>query len=252
MSDGFRSRLAAGEALVGTFVKSHDANVAEVLAGTGLDFLLADLDHSSLALRDLEGIVRAAALHSVPVVARLGRSDLELAGRVLDAGAAGIQVAEVDSAETIRAARELASYPPAGRRSLSLSTRAARFGREPAGDYLERAGREVAVIGQIESVDGIEALPSLVETGAGDAWFVGVLDLSASVGLAGRFDHPDVRAALDRAAATIVGAGARLGVFAANAEDARSWRERGATMIAVSSDYSLLAGAACDLRNQFG
>ena len=246
-----RSRLASGEPLLGTFVKSHDAALAEILAGAGFDFLIADLDHSSLGLGDLEHIVRAASLHAASVIVRLSPADANQIGRVLDLGATGIQLTDVTTVAALEGARGAAVYPPAGHRSLALSHRAARYGREPVDDYLRRAGDEFVLVAQIESGEGVAALPSLLESAAADAWFVGPMDLSASLGHPGRFDDPPVRAVLDDAVDTILGSGARLGIFARDGEDAVSWRGRGATLVAVSSDYTLLASAAGEVTRRW-
>ena len=238
--------------MLGTFVKSPDATSAEVLAGAGLDFLIVDLDHSSLGFRDLEGIARAAALHGVPVLARLPPDAVADAGRVLDAGATGVQIADLSSVELAESARRHAAYPPGGERSLALSHRAAEFGRLPASDYLRRAADELVLVGQIESAAAVDALPGLLAAGTGiDAWFLGPLDLSVSLGRAGENDDPLVVETLDRAAAAIVAAKAPLGVFTGSIEEALRWRERGATLIAVGSDYTLLGGLAGGLARSF-
>ncbi len=247
MTVPLRERLRRGDVLLGTFAKSPDPNVAEILAGAGLDFLTADFEHSSLNLDQLAHLVRAAALSSVPVLVRLAPETLQEAGRALEAGAAGIQVAGVDDPATIAEACRIASYPPEGGRSLSLSHRAARFGQTPIADYVAAAANELVVVAQIESATAVEALPELLGARRVDAWFLGTTDLSASLGRPGEIDHPDVASVLDRAAAAILESGARLGVFAGDVAGARTWAERGATLIALGSDYTLISRAGVDL-----
>jgi 4-hydroxy-2-oxoheptanedioate aldolase len=232
-------RLRAGEPLLGTFVKSPDPNIAELLGASGLDFLLADHEHSSLALADVEAIARASA---VPLVVRVASDALHETGRFLDAGAAGIQVSDVSDPAVAADACARAEYPPAGRRGLAFSHRAARFGREERAAHLERAAAERIVICQIESTEGVAALPALLaEDLTVDAWFIGPTDLSASLGHPGDPAAPRVREAIERAASTILAAGARLGIYAGTLADAQEWRARGATFIALGSDYTLLA-----------
>jgi 4-hydroxy-2-oxoheptanedioate aldolase len=59
----------------------------------------------------------------------------------------------------------------------------------------------------IEDVEGVENLPEILEVDHIDAYFVAPVDLSQSMGLVGRPDHPDVAAAVDAAIAKIAGAG---------------------------------------------
>jgi 4-hydroxy-2-oxoheptanedioate aldolase len=239
MTATLRERLRAGEPLLGTFVKSPDPSVAELLGESGLDFLLADYEHSSLSVADVETIVRASA---APVVVRLAADALHETGRMLDAGAAGIQVSDVRDVATAADACARASYPPTGRRGLAFSHRAARFGREGRAAHVERAAAERIVICQIESVEGAAALPALLAAELEvDAWFIGPTDLSASLGFPGQLDAAPVREAIDAVASAVTAAGARLGVFAHDVDEAKAWTARGATFLATGSDHTLLA-----------
>jgi 2-keto-3-deoxy-L-rhamnonate aldolase RhmA len=237
--------------MLGTFVKSGDPTVTEILASSGFDFLIADLEHSSLAMRDVENIVRAAALHSVPVLVRIPPDGLHQAGRALDAGAVGIQISDLVDRTTAQRARSVCSYPPAGARSMSLSQRGAQFGQVQAPEHLATSERDLVLVGQVESVAGTEALPLLLAESLVDLWFIGSLDLSVSLGHAGSTNHPTVADTLHDIAATILAAGARLGVFAQDVGEARLWVQRGATMVAVTSDYALLATQARRLAREW-
>jgi 2-keto-3-deoxy-L-rhamnonate aldolase RhmA len=240
-----RSRLASGEVVLGTFVKSADAGSTEILACAGFDFLVADLEHSSLVIADVESITRAAAVHGVPVLARIGLHDLGVAGRILDTGIAGIQLTDVASRRSLAAASAAIRFPPAGRRSLSLSHRAARYGHLPAASFVREADEGVLIVAQIESRRGAAALDDMLAAPVlPDAWFLGPVDLSNDLGHPGEDGHPEVQAAFEGIVASLSAKAARLGVFARDIKQARSWIERGATFIVVSSDVMLLAGAA--------
>lgn len=240
-----RLRLRDGEVVIGTFVKSPDPAVSELLAGVGFDFLIADLEHSSLAHSDVEAIARAAELRSIPVFARISASDIAGVGRLLDAGVAGIQVTDVTDAATLVALRDAMAFPPKGRRSLALSHRAARFGQLPLGEFLREADEGLATIAQIESQKGIDALEMMLDTApAPDAWFIGPFDLSNDLQHPGDQDHPDVQRAIGRILMLLAARGARVGAYARDADDARDWLARGASLIVVGSDVAFLSSAA--------
>ena len=241
---GLRARIRGGEPLFGTFVKSRDPLISETLAVAGYDFVVADLEHSGLSVGDAEGIVRACDGYDVPVIARIPAAGLAASGPLLDVGVTGIQVSDVSSAEAAAAARAAAHYPPAGARSLSLSTRAARFGAVPAALHVPASLEQTVLIGQIESPEGLAALPEIIKSGVFDALFFGPTDLSAALGHPGQAGHPDVAAALAEAAGVITGSGTPLGIFCANADEARHWGERGLTLLAISTDLTMLRGAA--------
>lgn len=239
-----RARVRERERLIGTFAKSRDPAAAEALALAQYDFIVADMEHSSLSAGDAEGIVRACDCYDVPVIARIPATGLSLCGQLLDAGVTGIQVSDVSSAADALAARAAVHYPPLGGRGLSLSTRAARFGATRATTHIAASLDQTVLIGQIESTEGVAALGEIIASGVFDALFFGPTDMSVSLRREGQADHPEVLAALDAAATTIIASGMPLGIFCANVEQAHRWAERGLTLLAIGTDLSMLSAAA--------
>jgi 4-hydroxy-2-oxoheptanedioate aldolase len=226
-------------------VKSSDPAIAELLAAAQIDYLVADLEHSSLAPSTVVDIVRAATIWNVPVIVRLSPERLHEAGRALEAGADGVQVTGVSSPATAVLAHRAVTLAPDGDLGLSLSHRAGGFQRAGAARYLDRLRDDIVVVCQIESRASVEALPDLLAVDhPPDAWFLGPVDLSCDFGHPGEVGHPDVQSALNRAAEQILESGQRLAVFVGDIEGARRWRARGATAIMLSSDVSLLAERA--------
>jgi 4-hydroxy-2-oxoheptanedioate aldolase len=213
-----------------------------VLAGAGLGVLVADLEHSTLTPTDVVAIVRAADAHDVPVVVRIGAGELAGAGRLLETGVEGIQVTGVERADALAEIRRSVRFVPRGARSVALSHRAGDYGRRSLTDYL---ADEPVTIAQIESRAAIAALPELLAAEAQpDVWFIGPLDLSTDLGRPGELDHPEVRAVIDGVVASVGASGGRIGAFARDVEDARAWLERGAQLILLGSDVTILGAAA--------
>ncbi|WP_235734660.1 HpcH/HpaI aldolase family protein [Nocardioides alcanivorans] len=235
-----RAGLAAGEQLRGTFVKLPSADVIEVAAATGLDFVVVDLEHSTLGEHDAIGLVRHADGVGFPALVRLPSVDHGLVARLLENGAAGIQLSSLRSHEEARTLQNACHHAPRGERSVSLANRAAGFGRTALADYLEREQESPPVlVGQIES--DVEGDLSKVLTGL-DVAFVGVTDLAVHLGL------PD-REQLDRAVGEIRRAAERAGVnfggWAASSADAAALD--GAGYVVIGSDLQLLATALHEL-----
>src|SRR5947207_2747876 len=105
---------------VGTFVKLPALEAIDLCAAA-LDFCVVDYEHSQLAEGDVLRLVRHAAALQFPAVVRIPEVDRGLVNRLLEAGAAGLQLSSVRRVSEVRALRDAALYAPSGRRSISLA-----------------------------------------------------------------------------------------------------------------------------------
>jgi 4-hydroxy-2-oxoheptanedioate aldolase len=240
-SPTLRDRLAGGETLVGTFAKLPGADAGELLAAAGFDFAIVDREHSQLADGEARALVRTLRAAGLPALVRVPGLDRGEVNRLLEAGAAGIQLSTVRSAGLARALRQALHYPPGGARSISLAHARAGYGRLGLADYLAASdgmGAPLAVT-QIETATTDDPLAEILKAGA-DVAFIGSTDLLVDVGL-----DPARAAARSEAIVAAAGeAGIPWGGFAADAAAARKMAEQGARYVVVGSDLALL-GAAC-------
>lgn len=242
---GSLRELLLDHPVVGTFLKLPRTDVVAILALAGFDFLICDLEHSQADERDCRDVLLAARAEGIPTVVRVASVDRGLINRLLEAGAAGIQMPRIRTAADVAELRSLVSYPPAGTRSLSLAQPSARYGTKPMQDYLRDSNEEVLTVGQFETADLIAPLDDVVE--GLDVAFIGTLDLSVDAGVAGQFDSPALRqkvAAVEEAAKRTA---TPLGAFAPDVSAARTAISRGYRYIAVAADITMLAAAAHDL-----
>ncbi len=232
----FRADLRARRPVLGTFVQLGDPIALEVLARSGYDFAILDLEHGGLTLDAAIRLLGAAAVTSFPLMARLPVTKLSMVDQLLDSGAAGILVARVGSVADAQAAVDAIRYPPDGSRGACPGTRANRFGELDWPEHVASAAREVVVGIALEGdaaiahADDILAVPGL------DVAFVGIFDLSASLGLPGQTDHPDVVDAVRTIARACLGHGLAAGTWSPSIERARRWMDEGATFLPVSTD----------------
>ena len=220
-----------------------DPTVAEAVAASGADWLMADLEHTGLTTRDIEGITLAAQVVGVPVLARVAENRLDDVQHALDAGAAGVIVPRVSSAAEARRALSYARYPPDGARGFG-PRRANQYGKDPT--YVERANRDIALIVQVETAGAVADLDEIVQVPL-SAVYVGPNDLAASLGYIGQPGHPEVVKAIERIIDTARGAGMQVGVAIGDAAGARQYVERGASFLGVGGDIWLLSGAVGSL-----
>lgn len=232
--------------VLSTFVKLSDVEVVEVLYQSGLDAIVIDMEHSQIDDAAARRLVRHAASIGFPAMVRLPAVDHGVINRLLEAGAAGIQLSSVtcrrEVEELIRACR----YPPHGSRSASLAQPDAGYGVVALPDYLKRDGP--VLVGQIESGTTEDPLPEVI-LGL-DVVFIGLTDLSVAMGAPSRFDDPVV---VERVAevARCVGSpgGPVLGGWVPDLEAVQTFADGRARYVTVGSDLSYLASA---VRTAFG
>jgi 2-keto-3-deoxy-L-rhamnonate aldolase RhmA len=186
--------MLKNELSIGTWIQIGHPAVAEILARVGYDWICIDMEHGSIDIETLTHLFRAIEANDVFPIARLPLNDPIWIHRSLDAGAMGLIIPMVNSAQEIESAIHCAKFPPRGERGYGYS-RANTFGMDFE-DYIATANETIAIIAQIEHKEGIENIDSILQVQDLDGVFIGPLDLSGSYGKAGQLDCPEMREAL--------------------------------------------------------
>ncbi|MCQ6562275.1 HpcH/HpaI aldolase family protein [Paenibacillus mendelii] len=179
----FKKRLS-DTSQVGTFVKIDSAETIELLGYAGFDFIVIDMEHTTLDFGQVERMVRVADLHGMSSIIRVPDASRMSILRALDLGAAGVQVPQVYTAGEVRDVVDKAKYPPQGSRGLTYAHRAAGFGHTP-GTYVEDQNEASTIIVHVETVNAYEHIAELCAVEGLDAVFIGPLDLSVCLGVTG-------------------------------------------------------------------
>ena len=155
LAPSFKDALAASSRpLAGMWVCSGSPLVAEICAGSGLDWLLVDAEHSPNGLEGILAQLQAVSGYPVTAVVRPPVNDTVLIKQYLDLGAQSLLIPMVHTAGDARAAVAATRYPPEGVRGVgSALARSARWNRVP--DYLTRAAETITVMVQIESAQAV-------------------------------------------------------------------------------------------------
>ncbi|PPF81158.1 2-dehydro-3-deoxyglucarate aldolase [Subtercola sp. Z020] len=247
----FRDALAASDRpLVGMWVCSGSPVAAEIVAGSGIDWLLLDMEHSATSLETVLTLLQVISAYPVTPVVRVPANDPVVIKQVLDLGAQNIIVPMVSSADEARDAVAATRYPPEGIRGVgSALARSARWNRVDG--YLTDAADHVSLTVQIETTAGVANAAQIAGVEGIDAVFVGPADLSASMGLLGQQSHPAVVAAVHRVFAAARDAGTPVGTNAFDPAVADAYLDAGADFIAVGADVALLARSSEALAARF-
>jgi 2-keto-3-deoxy-L-rhamnonate aldolase RhmA len=237
----FKQALAANRRQVGLWVTFPFHPLVEVVAESGFDWLLLDMEHSATDLHDLGALLLACRGRPAAPIVRVPILDMAWIKRALDAGAPSIMVPNVRNAEEARAAVSYTRFAPEGLRGVAGSTRAGNYTRYK--DYMARANDEIGLVLQIESREALDNLDAICRVPGVDAVFIGPSDLAAALGHRGQAGHPDVQAAIAAAFRTANAAGKAAGVLAADGK-ADPYFDGGATMVGVGTDLHLLIAGA--------
>jgi 4-hydroxy-2-oxoheptanedioate aldolase len=251
LSPTFREHLAhTDRPLAGMWVCTGSPLVAEICAGSGLDWVLIDMEHSPNGLESVLAQLQAVSAYPVTPVVRVPVGDVVTIKQVLDLGAQNLLVPMVSSRTDAEAAVAAVRYPPRGTRGVgSALARSARWNRVDA--YLEEADDHVSLFVQIETAAGVDAAAEIAAVDGVDGVFVGPSDLAASMGVLGQQTHPDVVTAVQRTFDAVRAAGKPVGVNAFDPATADAYFEAGASFVLVGADVALLARGSEALAARF-
>ncbi len=237
----FKHSLKAGQLQIGSWITLAHPAIAEIMANTGFQWLAIDLEHSVITIREAEELIRVISLSEVTSLVRLPSNNPDLIKQVLDAGADGIIVPMVKSREDAKKVVTSAYYPPKGVRSVGLA-RAQQYGSDFLGykTWLDTTGCTIVV--QIEHIDAVKQVESILSLPEVDAYLIGLYDLSASMNLAGEFQHPKVIEAIHyvRKIATQLNKPGGIHIVEPDVEHLIQSIQEGFTFLAYSIDIRML------------
>lgn len=234
-SPTFKKRVLAREWLTGTFINLGSPVVAEIAASSGLDWILIDHEHGSGGEDTLFNQLRATGGGTAAPIVRIPANDGWRFKRVLDAGAHGVMVPLVNTADEARAAAKAMHYPPRGVRGIAKFHRGAAYGVH-FDEYFAHAHERLLLIAQIETPAAVANIEEIAAVDGVDVLFVGPTDLTYNLGVPDQFDHPDYIAAQKRVVAAAKAAGKAAGILVLNAALVATCRELGFTFMALGSD----------------
>lgn len=209
ITNRIREKLRNDIPSIGSWMQIPDSSIAEIMGRAGYDWIAIDMEHGSISLHQLPGLFRALELGGTLPLVRLAEGSAKDCKQALDAGSAGVIVPMVESADQLHAVRDACRWPPAGNRGVGFC-RANLFGK----DYepYKKEAQSPLLVPMIEHFKALAQLDAILNVDGVDAIFVGPYDLSASMGLAGQFEHNDFKAAMQFIRDRTVVAGVPVGV----------------------------------------
>lgn len=232
-----------GEPTLGVWCSVASSFSAEAACSPGFDYACVDLQHGAIDYSGMLPMLQAIQLHGVSPIVRVSWSERWMIMQALDAGAYGVIVPMIDTAEDAARAVSACRYPPRGERSFGPTRTAIANGTVDPGELAS-----VACILMIETRQGLANLDRIAATPGVDALYVGPGDLALSLGLPPRFsgEIPEHEEAIERIRRACEDNGVVAGIHCANGAEARKRRQQGFTMVTVAADSVLLRTAAAE------
>jgi len=254
MSQLFENRLKhlikAGKKTSGTWAQLCSPIATEILARSGFDWILIDMEHAPGDPLTLVSQFQAMNGSTAVPIVRVPWNDMVWIKRILDAGAYGLMIPYVNTRDEAVQAVRACKYPPVGNRGIAGSPRAAGYGRDIA-SYLKRANDEIFVMLQVETPQAIENMEDIAKVPGVDALFIGPMDLSTSMGHFGNPAHPEVQAAIATAEGKAKKLGMPLGTISGSWEQAKGLYDRGYQLITLMSDSVLISKVGAETAAKF-
>jgi len=190
-----RNSLAKGQPSVGSWIQIPHPSIAEIMGQSGYDWVAVDLEHGSISTHQLPDLFRALELGGTLPLARLAQGNIKDCKQALDAGAGGVIVPMVETAQQLVQIRDACCWPPKGIRGVGFS-RANLYGKF-FNTYTEES-QSPFLVAMIEHIRAVENLHEILQVEGLDAILIGPYDLSASMGLTAKFGSLKFQEVMDR------------------------------------------------------
>ncbi len=181
-----RDKLHDGGASIGSWMQIPHPSIAEIMGQAGYDWVAVDMEHGAISVHQLPDLFRALELGDTLPLARVAQGTTKDCKQVLDAGAAGVIIPMVETAEQLKKVRDAVRWPPSGKRGVAFS-RANLFGKN-FDQYIIEA-QQPLLVAMIEHIDAIKNLDEILQVEGLDAILIGPYDLSASMNIISDFDN---------------------------------------------------------------
>jgi 2-keto-3-deoxy-L-rhamnonate aldolase RhmA len=215
-------------------------SITEIFAGSGIDFVGIDIEHSTISQEQSQRIIAACQGSETLCLPRVASHNMEMIKRLLDSGADGIIAPMVSTAEEVERLISWCKYPPLGRRSFGIA-RAQGYGFD-FNQYTENWNKSSSLIIQIESIQAVENIQKLMSYEDVDGAMIGPYDLSGSIGIPGQLDYPLVVEACKEVIAACAKSGKACGtqIIEPDVKNIGEAFAAGYTFVVLASDIFIL------------
>jgi len=217
--NNIKQKISAKKLVLGTWNTMGSSTVTKVIGSSGLDFQIIDLEHGPFIINEIHNHVVSAAYFDCSCFVRIPSNTDWMALQVLDQGAHGIVVPQINNVESAKQFIENTKYFPVGNRGYSPFTLAGGYENSKIKNYTNHANKNIVNIVIIESIEGINNIDEIIKLKEIDVVYIGAFDLSKSLGIPGDIYNSKIVDIVKNAAEKISKAGKLAGSFVPNTVD---------------------------------
>jgi 2-keto-3-deoxy-L-rhamnonate aldolase RhmA len=217
-----------------------------IAARAGAEYVIFDMEHGGVGIDTLKAQFAFARGSGLAPLVRVNGHAYHLIAPLLDAGAMGIMVPMLETAEQAAELAAWCRYRPEGRRGVGFTVAHDDYGMEAVPPRMAAANERTLAIALVETARGIENVEAIMATPGIDLGWMGHYDLTDSLGITAEFEHPRFRAALDRFLAACTAAGKPAGIIGTSVPMVRDWRAKGFRCLCYGTDVTVFQTALRD------
>lgn len=235
-----KKKIKTGESVFGIWSMIPSPMVANIIATSGVDFHITDLEHGPVDLITLESIIYAVeAAGSTPIIRAPNCSDEEIL-RVLELGVSSLMMSHVTSAADARRLVRSCLYPNLGTRGLSPFTRNHDYSEIDLVGKMQSANDEMFIGALVEGETVISHIQEISEVEKLDLVYFGIFDLASSMGIPGKIDDPQILRLLEKSVKILEQNGKVAGTVARDEKTLKIFSDIGIRFLTYRNDSSML------------
>lgn len=251
MKNFLREKIESGKSVYGIWNTLGSPMVTDVLASSGLDFILIDFEHGPCDLSRISDYVNACLRYDVSPIVRLPElSDWKIL-QALDQGAHGVIIPHIETKEETEKLINFTKFYPEGKRGYTPFTKAGGYTGKDSEKFSSNANELTLTSIIIESKKGLDNLDDILAVNELDVVFFGSFDLSQELGCPGETRSEVVKDAIKSGIEKVKKAGKCPGAYLANSIEDINWlKELGVEFIIYKVDSSILKDEITNVMRQ--
>lgn len=246
-----KQKLESGSAVIGTWAVIPSPVVSDIIATSGIDFIIIDSEHGPINFETAQQMVIACESRGVSPVMRVGGVVEAEILRALDIGTHCVQIPNVTTHADVERLVKYIKYPPIGNRGFSPFTRAGNYSLENAHTLTTLANESVLTAINIEGKDAIDNIDEILQSPHLDIIFLGLFDISKSMGMPGEVDSPVVLTCLEKLTNKINQSGKYPGTIVTNVAKMSQFINMGIKYITYSVDCEIMSSSYKTIATNF-